>query len=153
MATRTATKNTEETETETAPAAPANLVDQLFEKATTVEAARVFTEKKALVGVPFIITSWSVIPSESNGLSRRNLKYAEVNYVTKSGKTGTFRDASTKGIRAQLIASLRTDVTEGTIYDKPILVPEGIEVRTFTTENADGKDVEGTLYALSGHDS
>lgn len=146
MATSRSAKATETTE-------PANLFDSLFEQAKTVEAAKVFTDKKTLIGVPFIITSWAIVPSESNGLNRRNLRYAEINYVTKDGKTGTFRDTSTKGIRAQLIASLPEEVKEAVVYDTPILVPAGIEVRTFATENQDGKEIEGTLFALTGHDA
>ena len=147
--------NATETKTDTVPAEPtskagADLFASLKAKAETVKAVRIFTEKKALVGIPFVITSWSIVPSESAGLSRRAVKYAEVNYVTEAGKTGTFRDSSTKGVREQLIATLKEEPSEGTVYDTPIFVPAGIEVRTFLTESADGKEVEGTVYALTG---
>lgn len=152
-----ATAKTTATETKTADVPPvdgskagADLFASLKAKAETVKAVRIFTDKKALVGIPFVITSWAIVPSESAGLTRRSVKYAEVNYVTETGKTGTFRDSSTKGVREQLVSTLTEEPKEGVFYDTPILAPAGIEVRTFLTESADGKEVEGTVYALTG---
>lgn len=134
----------------TAATAAAKMFADLKAKAVKVEAAKVFVDKKTLVGVPFVITSWALIPSESAAASKRKVVYAEVKYVTESGSEGSFRDSSQNGIKAQLIGVLGTGpATQGVWFEQAIFVPEGIISREFDAENAKGEKIKSTVHMLS----
>ncbi len=137
------------------PSTPAlSLFDKLKAEAVQVSAPVIYTDKQDLVGKPFIITEW--VRADSKG-AVRNVQYAEVSYMLEDGTKGVFRDASQYGVRSQLFALPEGGKPEaGTIYDAPILVPEGLIVREFTTDVEDGnnkgktKEIKSRVYQLSG---
>lgn len=134
----------------TAQTAAAKMFADLKAKAVKVEAAKIFTDKKTLVGTPFIITGWALIPSESAAASKRKVVYAEVNYVTEAGTEGTFRDSSQNGVKSQLVGLLDGDkVAQGVWFETPIYVPQGIIAREFDAENAKGEKIKSTVHMLS----
>lgn len=134
----------------TAAADAAKMFAALKAKAVKVEAAKVFTDKKTLIGTPFIITGWALIPSESSAASKRKVVYAEVNYVTEAGVKGTFRDSSMTGIKSQLVNILEAaKVAQGVWFEEPIFVPEGIISREFPAQNAKGEEIMSTVHMLS----
>ena len=134
----------------TAATAAAKMFAELKAKATKVEAAKIFTDKKALVGVPFIITTWALIPSESAAASKRKVVYAEVKYVTEDGTEGSFRDSSQNGIKSQLLGVLGDGAAnQGVWFEDTIYVPEGIIAREFDAENAKGEKIKSTVHMLS----
>lgn len=135
----------------TAPLSPAaQMFADLKAKAVKVEAAKVLIDKKTLVGVPFVITGWALIPSESKATSKRTVVYAEVKFVTETGSEGTFRDSSMSGIKKQLIDTLGgAGTSHGVWHETPIFVPEGIVTREFDAENAKGDAIKSTVHTLS----
>ncbi len=134
----------------TAATAAAKMFADLKAKAVKVEAAKIFTDKKTLVGVPFVITSWALIPSESAAASKRKVVYAEVNYLTETGTEGTFRDSSQNGIKSQLIGVLgEGPATQGVWFEQAIFVPNGIISREFDAENTKGEKIKSTVHMLS----
>lgn len=139
-------------EAKSAPAltGAAKMFADLKAKAVKVEAAKIFTEKKALIGTPFIITGWALIPSESAAASKRKVVYAEVKYVTESGSEGTFRDSSMNGVKSQLVGLMNGEnVAQGVWFETPIFVPEGIIAREFDAENSKGEKIKSTVHMLS----
>jgi len=134
-----------------APAeAAAKMFADLKAKAVKVEAAKVFVDKKTLIGVPFIITGWALIPSESAAASKRKVVYAEVKYVTEAGTEGSFRDSSQTGIKSQLIGVLGDGpATQGVWFEQAIYVPEGVIAREFDAENSKGEKIKSTVHMLS----
>lgn len=148
--TATTTGDTTKTSDDTPKLSPAaQMFADLKSKAIKVEAAKVFVDKKTLIGVPFVITSWALIPSESSAASRRKVVYAEVKYVTEDGIEGSFRDSSMSGIKNQLVNLHNDSVAQGVWFETPIFVPEGIIAREFDTENAKGEKIKSTVHVLS----
>lgn len=86
-------------------------------------------EKAALVGQPFMITSW-VVKSSAIG------QYVVVHGVTPDDSRIVFADGST-GIRDQLILFG---------VDKPILCPKGLRASTYIVELETGPTQATTYY-------
>jgi hypothetical protein len=153
--TPTAPDENKSAETPASATPAADMFAQLKAKAVKVKAASLLVDKKTLVGVPFVIKSWALIPSESSAESRRTVVYAEITFIREDNSEGQFRDSSRHGIKNQLInlwaeSNPGKSLAHGVVVDDtPILCPNGVEVRTFKTENKDGKEIDSQVYALS----
>jgi hypothetical protein len=125
-----------------------NLFASLKANAKTVEPAMVFVDKSKLVGKPFVIKDWTMVPSTS---SIRNVLYAQVNFVLEDGTEGTFRDSSRYGVRQQLADHLGVAVDKvpvGVLNVDPILVADGLVERKFKSENSKGNEIDSVIYTL-----